>query len=277
MILQTRGTSAQAGVQGVAVCAECGTQATGNFCSSCGADLRGSASGVLGAVSGAASQSFPTTYLRIVRSPVKETVGLAEDPTYRQHISFLLAGLAIFCVIMVPFFLQNADPTGAAAQYSESMQTLLKVLSQVGVYAGAAITFVLGYTLFHFFAKTKRSLNAYLKLYCLAYGFMMPPYALYDYVMRGLLGSTGLSSFVGQSPTAEQILSVPFAASLAVSLLIWAYFIAIHKRFWNMSVWKAGALYSIASLASYQAAYWAMYFVGYFVAGVLIGAGVVTV
>lgn len=275
MILQTRG--AGAGAPGVADCAECGAPAAGNFCSSCGADLRGGGSGVLGAVAGSARHSFLSTYLRILRSPVKATVALADDPTYRQHISFLLAGLAIFCVVMVPFFLQNADPSGAAAQYSDSMLTLMKVLSQVGVYAGAAITFVLGYTLFHFFAKTKRSLHAYLKLYCLAYGFMMPPYALYDYVTRGLLGSTGLSSFVGQSPTPEQIMSVPFAASLAVSLLIWAYFIAIHKRFWGMSVWRAGALYTVASLASYQAGYWAMYYVGYYVAYILIEAGVVTV
>jgi hypothetical protein len=105
----------------------------------------------------------------------------------------------------------------------------------------------------------------------------MPPYAIYDYVVRGLLGSTGLSSFVGQDPTPEQILSVPFAVSFALTLLIWGYFIAIHKRFWNMSVWKAGALYSAASMASYQAAYWVMYFVGYYIALILVGAGVVTV
>jgi hypothetical protein len=277
MILQTRATSAESGAQGVATCAECGTSVTGNFCSSCGADQRSGMAGVLGAVAGATRQSFPTTYLRILLAPVKETVRLADDPAYRQHISFLLSGLAIFTVIMVPFFLQSADPTGAAAQYSESMHTLMKVLSQVGVYAGAAITFVLGYTLFHFFAKTKRSLNSYLKLYCLAYGFMMPPYAIYDYVARGLLGSTGLSSFIAQNPTDEQILSVPFLISFILTLAIWAYFIAIHKRFWGMSVWKAGALYSVASLGSYQAAYWIMYFVGYYVAVVLIRMGVVTV
>jgi hypothetical protein len=276
MILQTRATSAGADAHGVSVCAECGTQGTGNFCASCGADMHGG-SGVLGAVAGAARHSFPTTYLRILHSPVKETVNLAEDPAYRRHISFLLSGLAVFCVIMVPFFLQSADPAGAAVQYSESMQTLMKVLSQVGVYAGAAITFVLGYALFHFFAKSKRSIKGYLKLYCLAYGFIMPPYALYDYVVRGMLGSTGLSSFIAQEPTTEQILSVPFAVSFALSLLIWAYFIAIHKRFWHMSVWKAGALYSVASLGSYQAAYWVMYYVGYYVAVILIGAGVVTV
>jgi hypothetical protein len=44
-----------------------------------------------------------------------------------------------------------------------------------------------------------------------------------------------------------------------------------------MSVWKAGALYTVTALASYQAGYWIMYFVGYWVAFGLIRAGVVTV
>jgi hypothetical protein len=44
-----------------------------------------------------------------------------------------------------------------------------------------------------------------------------------------------------------------------------------------MSVWKAGALYSVASMASYQAAYWHMFFGGYYIAVFLINAGLVTV
>jgi hypothetical protein len=265
-----------AGGPAATVCAECGTPASGNFCSSCGADLRGGAAGVLGAVAGGGSQNFPATYLRILHSPIRATVALAEDPAYRKHISFFLSGLAIFCVLMLPFIIQSADPTGAMAHYSESMQTLVKILTQAGVYVGAFITFLLGFALFGFFAKEPRSLKSYLKLYCLAFGFIMPPYAVYDYVARGVLGSTGLSSFTGTGPTPEQMLSVPFLLSFAVSLLIWAYFIAIHRRFWRMPVWKAGALYTITALTSYQAGYWIMYFVGYWVAFWLVRAGVVT-
>lgn len=117
---------------GAVICGDCGAEATGNFCSGCGADLR-NGSGVLGAVAGSVNTSYPATYLRILLSPVKATVALADDPSYRQHISFLLTSLALFCVIMVPFFIQAADPTGAATQHSESVQTMLKVLSQIGV------------------------------------------------------------------------------------------------------------------------------------------------
>jgi len=277
MSLQIKAASATGG-PATTVCAECGAPASGNFCSSCGADLRQGAAGVLGAVAGGGLHNFPATYLRILRSPIKATVALADDPAYRQHISFVLSGLAIFCVLMLPFIIQTADPNGAMAHYSESMQTLVKILSQAGVYVGALITFLLGFALFRFFAKEPRSLKAYLKLYCLAFGFIMPLYAIYDYIARGVLGSTGLSSFSGNAaaPTAEQMLSVPFALSMAGSLLIWAYFIAIHRRFWRMPVWKAGALYTVTALTSYQAGYWLMYFVGYWVAFWLVRTGVVT-
>jgi hypothetical protein len=273
MTFSAEAGAAQSGAS--AVCAECGAPVTGNFCSSCGADAR-QGYGVLGAVAGG-RQSFPATYLQILRSPIKATVMLADDPTYRQHFSFLLSSLAIFCVVMVPFIMQSAVSEAQVQQLSDSMQTLIKILSQVGIYVGAAFTFVTAFGLFRFFAKEPRSLKSYAKLYCLAFGFMLPPYAVYDYVARGLLHSTGLSSFTARDPTPAELLSVPFLVTLAASLLIWAYFIAIHRRFWRMSIWKAGALYTVAAVVSSQLGYLVMYHVGAWVAYGLIQWGVVTV
>jgi hypothetical protein len=273
MTTSAEGGAVPSGVNVGAVCTECGAAVSGNFCSACGADLR---EGVLGAVAGG-RQSFPATYLQILRSPIKATVALADDPTYRQHISFLLSGLAIFCVIMVPFIVQSAISDEQMSQFSESMQTLLKFLSQVGIYVGALITFLLGFVLFRLFAKEPRSFKSYLKLYCLAFGFMLPPFAIYDYVVRGLLHSTGLSSFTVRDPTTEELMTPAFAVSFAVSLLIWVYFIAIHRRFWRMPIWKATALYTGTAFISNQAGYWLMYFVGAQVALWLIQLGVVTV
>lgn len=276
MTLEAGSPAAQAAVSAEISCPECNSTASGNFCSNCGADLRAAKAGLFGTVATHARLSYPGTYLQILRSPVKATVALADDPTYRQHISFLLTSLAIFCVVIVPFIIQSADPTGAMARYSESMQMLMKVLSQAGVYAGAIFAFLIGYAIFFVFAKTPRTFKAYLKLYCLAYGFMLPPYALYDYVARGILGSTGLTSYLNQSPSLEQLLTVPFAVALSASLLIWAYFIAIHRRFWNMALWKAGVLYTAAALISQKVGYWAMYYIGYWAALGLIRAGIVT-
>jgi hypothetical protein len=260
--------------QAGAACADCGSTVSGNFCSACGADLRGGGSGLIDTVTGG-RQSYLATYLQILRSPVKATVDLTDDPSYRQHISFLLSSLAVFCVIMVPFIVQSAVADDQLSQFSESMRTLISVMSQVGVYVGAVITFLLGYGLFRVFAKETRSLKSYFKLYCLAYGFMLPPYALYDYVARGLLGITGLSSFAAQTPTVEELATVPFAVSFAVSLLIWVYFIAIHRRFWRMPVWKATVLFSAAAIAAGKIGYEVMYVVGAQVAMFLINLGVV--
>lgn len=270
------GDHAFQGTPAAAVCADCGAPAAGNFCSACGADLRSGGPGLIDTVTGG-RQSYLATYLQILRTPVKATVGLADDPSYRQHISFLLSSLAVFCVIMIPFIVQSAVADEQMSQFSESMRRLISVMSQVGVYVGAVITFLLGYGLFRVFAKEARSLKSYFKLYCLAYGFMMPPYALYDYVARGLLGITGLSSFAVQAPTAEELASVPFVVSLGVSLLIWVYFIAIHRRFWRMPVWKATVLFSVAAIAASKIGYEVMYVVGAQVTLFLINLGVVQV
>lgn len=73
------------------------------------------------------------------------------------------------------------------------------------------------------------------------------------------------------------MLSVPFLLSLALSVLMWVYFIAIHRRFWKMPLWKAGILYTLVAVAASQAGYLAMYQVGYWLTYYLIQAGVVTV
>ena len=115
---------------------------------------------------------------------------------------------------------------------SESMQTLMKILSQVGIYVGMAITFALAYALFRYFAKVKRPFRAYFKLYCLALGFIAPIYGAYEFVVRRMLGGVGMSSFGSPDDGGRDWLSPSAMASVALALLLWAYFIAIHRRFW---------------------------------------------
>lgn len=236
----------------------------------CGADLREGASGVLGVMSSGVRQSFPATYLRILKSPVCQTVGLTEDPAYRQHGSFLLAGIAIFCALFVPILVQTGT---ANAEMSPSLQVLVKILAQVGVYVGALIAFLLAFSLFRFFAKENRKLSAYFKLYCLAFGFIMPLYAVYEFVVRRMFGGTGLSSF--EDMPAEQWLTPSAVISAVLALPLWAYFIAIHRRFWKMGLWKAAGLYIVAAFTSYYLSYWLMFYVGFWTARALISMGIV--
>ena len=277
MIEPTANTIPSGGTPTATACPECGAVANGNFCSSCGADLSEDSSGVFGVVSSTVRQSFLATYVRILRSPIKAPVALAEDPSYRQQLSFFVSGLALFGLLIVPILIRAATPTDVTAQYSESMQMLLSVLSQVGLYVGAIVTFLLGFVLFHYFAKEPRSFKAYLKLYCLTFGFILPLYAVYEYVARGLLGGTGMSSFSTGTTTQDQVFTASYMVSIVLTLVLWAYFVAIHRRFWRMPLWKAGVLYTATAFSSHQLSYWGMFFVGYWVAYGLISIGVVTV
>lgn len=270
MILQMRSsTLAMAGV-----CADCGAAAEGNFCSSCGADLRRSSLGFLGQAAAPVRRSFPAVYLKILRAPIRQTVAFAEDPSYRGYISFALAGIAVYLLLIVPIVIKQVAPPGA--NVSESMLTLMKILSQVGVYVGMAISFLLAFAVFRIFAPQKRRFHAYFKLYCLALGFVAPIYGIYEFVVRSLLGGVSMSSF-GSAMTATDWESPTAWLSLAFIALAFAYFIGIHRRFWSMPVWKAAVLYVSASYVSGNAGFYLMWYVGWYSAYVLTAAGIVKV
>src|SRR5690606_27189393 len=123
--------------------------------------------------------------------------------------------------------------------------------------------------------------RGYFKLYCLGFGFMMPLYAAYEFVTRTVLGGIGMSSFSGtmDPQQLEQQLDTTagaafFLLSFGLSLVMWAYFVAIHRRFWRVPLWKAVLLYAVAAIASYQSSYALMYQVGYYTAAALVGWGV---
>jgi hypothetical protein len=256
-------------------CADCGADATGNFCSACGADLRKSALGFLGQAAAPVRRSFPVVYLKLLRAPVRQTVTLAEDPSYRGHISFALAGIALYILLFVPIVMRVVIPAGGM-QVSESMQTLMKVLSQVGIYVGMAVTFALAYGLFRYFATAQRPFHAYFKLYCLALGFMAPLYGAHEFIVRGMLGGIGMSTF-GAPMTLDDWMTPSALTSTALVLLLFAYFVGIHRRFWGMPVWKATALYLVAAVVSNNVSYWLMWWVGFYSARVLTAAGIVTI
>jgi hypothetical protein len=57
---------------------------------------------------------------------------------------------------------------------------------------------------------------------------------------------------------------------------MFAYYIGIHRRFWQMAVWQATPLYLATSWVSSTIGYYLMWYIGFYVARVLIAAGVVT-
>ena len=272
MNLQMQGAAVAATSSGV--CADCGATAVGNFCSACGADLQQSSLGFLGQAVAPVRRSFPVVYLKILRAPIRQTVAFAEDPSYRGYLSFALAGIAIYLLFIVPIVMRQVAPPGT--NVSESMLTLMKILSQIDVYVGMGITFLLGFAVFRLFASQKRTFGAYFKLYCLALGFVAPIYGIYEFVVRGLFGGIGMSSF-GSPMTAADWLSPSAIGSVALIVAMLVYFVGIHRRFWSMPVWKAILLYLPASYVSGNIGFYLMWWVGFYSAKVLTAAGIVTI
>lgn len=255
-------------------CGDCGALASGNFCSSCGADLRQSSLSFLGRSAAPVRRSFPAVYLKILRAPIRQTVAFTEDPSYRGYLSFALAGIAVYLLLIVPIVMQQVAPPGT--NVSESMLTLMKILSQVGVYVGMAITFLMAFIVFRLFSRVKRPFHAYFKLYAMALGFVAPIYGVYEFVARTVLGGIGMSSF-GAQMAAEDWLKPSAWVSVAVIVAMLVYFIGIHRRFWDMPVWKATLLYLPTSYLSGVIGYQLMWYVGWYTAYVLSAAGIVKI
>ena len=55
-------------------------------------------------------RSFPAVYLKILRAPIRQTVAFAEDPSYRGYVSFALAGIAIYLLLIVPIVVGIVAP-----------------------------------------------------------------------------------------------------------------------------------------------------------------------
>ena len=77
--------------------------------------------------------------------------------------------------------------------------------------------------------------------------------------------------------TLADLITPSALASIAVVALMYVYFIGIHRRFWDMPVWKASALYLVAAILSNQIGYFVMWWVGFYSAKVLTAAGIVTI
>jgi len=254
-------------------CGDCGMATAGNFCSNCGADLRASSLSFLGRSAAPVRRSFPAVYAKLLRAPIRQTVAFTEDPSYRNYVAFALAGIAVYLLIIVPIVVKQVAPEGT--QLSESMLTLMKVLSQAGVYVGIVISFVMAYLAFRTFAREKRPFHLYFKLNCLALGFVAPIYALYEFVTRNLLNGVGLSSLEMQQ-LPEDGLQPTLFISLAVFVLLLSYFIGINRRFWRMPTWQVILIYIPTYYVSGVVSYQLMWYVGWYSAYVLTAAGVVT-
>ena len=85
-----------------------------------------------------------------------------------------------------------------------------------------------------------------------------------------------MSSFSAQM-TPDDWLKPTAWVSVALIVAMLVYFIGIHRRFWQMPVWKAALLYLPASYVANVVSYQMMWYVGWYSASVLSAAGIVKI
>lgn len=218
-------------------CPSCGAEASGKFCSSCGAGMSPGPAGPLGLltseIKGQGVGGFVSTLFRLLRSPVKNTLSLTDDPRYTGHKAFFVTSTAISVTVSSYLATHQPPPPDAPAWYVEFMASLgnwypflLTAFNYISVFGG----FLIGYWIFRRFAHQKRTPQEYFKFTCLTAGFG----ALIGAALSGasdLLTANQFGLISGESMAIGLSVLV-----VALALFIIYYGVRCQKRFWQLSV-----------------------------------------
>lgn len=229
-------------------CGKCGFLDSGNFCSNCGAELKPAAETLLGSVGRDVldidrGHGFVAVLWRLVRSPVRTTLALANDPAYQGHWTFFVVTVA------VSLFVQRFFPLGSTAEPAGIVSPDQgRWLQEFGEIAGSpdmrtAFTYVffftallVGYFIFGKLAPAPRSPRAYLKLSCLSSGFSQLAFAAF--VVPVVL-ARDLAGYAW-------VLAIPYFA-LAAYMAIYQF--RVQKNFWGLTAGRTllGAFFVAAA------------------------------
>lgn len=221
-ILQVRG-----------ICHTCGKSVKGEFCEGCGARLVSDPKGIIGVVAqdlfrfGEGEPLLPRL-LMLLYSPVRATLALALDPSFRLHQAMFALGTVVYlgwsrvlaAINPTPDFTQTLPPKlRLLASFSDLIAT-------IAVYMTFVISFVIGYYVFCDYSKSPRKPRDYLKLCCIS--FLVSVVAFVLLTAPGVLGQLGA-------------IGAKFAAWLTlVAALGWLvfqirYMVLTTTHFWGIS------------------------------------------
>jgi hypothetical protein len=217
----------------VATCQGCGQPITGKFCGNCGTEAaapgsKGAVSLLVGEFGGSGGQGYLYTLKRLLRSPLKATLELTENPGYRGYKGFFLTSSAIGIAAQSYAFRakiasQPPEMQQFLQQYGDYYSVVLTVFQYATVFGG----FLLGYWFYRRFSKVPRTAHEYFKLTCLAGGF--------GALISALFG--GIELVTGPAPAQTTQL---WSAVVVIPLALFAiyYGLGVQKRFWDFSVLK---------------------------------------
>jgi len=217
----------------VATCPGCGQPITGKFCGNCGTEApaegpKGAISLLVGEFGGSGRQGYLYTLKRLLRSPLKATLELTENPGYRGYKGFFLTSSAIgIAAQSYAFRAQIASQPPEMQQFLQQYGDYYSVVLTVSQYATVFGGFLLGYWFFRRFSKIPRTAHEYFKLTCLAGGF--------GALISAVYGSLQIA--IGPSPDQTTAL---WATAVIVPLFLFTmyYGLGVQKRFWDFSLLK---------------------------------------
>lgn len=233
---------------GSAACPRCGTSASGNFCSACGANLLGGRTSgfddlpLIGEPIGLAR-----TFWHITRAPVAEPVRLAALAGEKGPYRFLIAGVGMF----VGFFLGMealAKAWGVAGFTPEQDQFLS--IAQYAILIHLAVAAVVVYAATALFAGRKVSAGAHARLWALLGGYYLTAETL---LLITVVTTYMVIFFVlpGIAPEVLKIMSLLLApAVVGVLLIMLVNLIFAHARQWAKPLWLSGLIFALALIAT---------------------------
>ena len=229
-------------------CPGCGAAASGNFCSTCGANLVGGRrSGfddlpLIGEPIGLAR-----TFWRMTRAPVAEPVRLAAHAGEKGPYKFLIAGVGLF----IGFFLGMEALARAWGQsgFTPEQDQFLSV-AQYAILIHLAVAAVVVYAATALIAGWKVSAGAHARLWALLGGYYLTAETL---LLVAVVTAYMVIFFVlpGIAPTVLKIMSLLLApAVVGLFLIMLVNLIVAHARQWAKPLWLSALIFVLALIAT---------------------------
>jgi hypothetical protein len=210
------------------------------------------------------------TLLRMLVAPVKTTLSLSQDPSYRAHIGFLALSVALSAVVnasavstaieqgasevaRVPELASNA----ALRWLLDFLATYRKELLTLGTYAVIAIYLLVNFVVLkRFRGHNNVTFGRYFKLFCIASGFYLAAWTMADAFNILALGHD-TSAFQkkmissGAWPALLDYFSSPsgiFIAATTLALVV--HHVRVQTNFWGLSTIKVIVSVPLVFIAS---------------------------
>jgi hypothetical protein len=212
-------------------------------------------------------QTSASTFLRILRSPIRRIMELTKDPSFTGHGKFfrtatylyiLAAGFASARNYSSDFMkLTTEQGEGTISAMNRFSSAYASALTPIVTYLSFVAYFIFGYMIFSRLGTSAKTKRDYLKLRCLSGGFTallaVPITLLSVFYMSEMGDLASLAQKAGPLSSSDfNMQSVWFVAG--VSILLYAYLIYIpvfevrlQKRYWGIGTWRAiaGALVTL--------------------------------